>query len=74
MMSICFYIFYTQIHHRSHSWVITGTSIKSGGIKLVLLPQTSCQRENALSIVPFNFALVIAKDATVSQLLSKNIY
>ena len=31
----------TQIYDRSLSWLGTGTSIKSGGIKLVLWTQTS---------------------------------
>ena len=31
----------TQIHDRSHSWLGTDTSIKSGGAKLVLWAQTS---------------------------------
>jgi len=31
----------TKIHDRSLSWLGTGTSIKSGGVKLVLWTQTS---------------------------------
>jgi len=30
----------TQIHNRSLSWIGTGTSIKSGGIEIVLWDQT----------------------------------
>ena len=30
-----------QIHDRSLSWISTGTSIKSGGVKLVLCSQTN---------------------------------
>jgi hypothetical protein len=32
---------YTQIHDLSCSWIGTGTSIKSGGVKLILWSQTS---------------------------------
>ena len=35
----------TQIHNRSLSWLGTGTSIKSGGAKIVLWAQTSPPRE-----------------------------
>ena len=31
----------TYIHERSHFWIGTGTSIKSGGLKLALLAQIS---------------------------------
>jgi hypothetical protein len=39
----------TQIHDRSLSWIGTGISIKSGGVKLVLWAQSSPRFEMMLS-------------------------
>jgi hypothetical protein len=36
----------TQIHDRSLSWLGTGTSIKSGGVKLVLLTQNKIEKRD----------------------------
>ena len=35
----------TQLHDCSSSWISTGTSIKSGSVKLVLWAQASCLSE-----------------------------
>jgi hypothetical protein len=41
-----------QIHDRSLSWLVTGTSIKSGGVKLVLWVYTETSNFNSKYITP----------------------
>jgi hypothetical protein len=49
------YVFFTdapkrQTHDRSLSWPVTGTSIKSGGVKLVVWVYTETSNINLISV------------------------